>query len=131
MIGPSDVDALVSKLTAHAGDIPSMMRDDERQRGFAVVQPGDAEWLPKRDWHPDTVVSIRGLVYVRLVLLYAKKPGKGALRRTLAGIWRANLLSEVISPTDRLAAFLKRQGWRETIRGSGFSDREHVWSTRT
>lgn len=126
-ISRADIDGLVSKLTAHAGDIPSMIRDDERKRGFAIVLPGEVEWLPWRDWHPDTVVSIRGLIVVRLVLLYAKAPGRGALRRTLDGLWRARLRPEVIDPTDRLAAFLARHGYAEATRGSTFEDREHVW----
>jgi hypothetical protein len=40
-ISRADIDGLVSKLTAHAGDIPSMIRDDERKRGFAIVLPGE------------------------------------------------------------------------------------------
>ena len=101
--------------------------DDEAARGFTVVRPGGAAWLPASDWNPASVCSING-VYVRLVLIDALRPGTGALTRTLAAIHAAGMIPCIIDPTRELAATLTRRGWKSKHVGTTFEDRETVWT---
>jgi hypothetical protein len=100
----------------------------ERSRGFQVIRPGTAPWLPAADWKPATVVSVTPSRCARLVLLDAIEPGRGALTRTLAGLTLAGLTPAVIAPTRELAATLARRGWRACAVGSTLKDREMVWT---
>lgn len=90
-------------------DIPALIREDERREGNAIVKPGTATWLPARDWHPDTVVSVTPSGRIRLILLRANHPGRGALTRLLGEIGNR---AEILAPTLKLEAALKRRGWR-------------------
>lgn len=101
--------------------------DSERASGFRVIKPGEAPWLPAKDWNEGTVCSIDGM-YARLVLIDAKMPGTGALTRTLAAIKADRLIPCIVDPTRELAATLSRRGWKSKQHGSTFEDRETRWT---
>lgn len=108
--------------------IHEIMREDERERGYRVVVPGEVPWLSADDWHPTIVVSIDG-PKVRLIAILANRPGQGSFRRLIMGITAAGLVPVVIAPTKELRDTLKRWGWRERNRGYGLNYEER-WSPR-
>lgn len=103
-----------------------VMRDDERSAGRRVVVPGDEPWLSRDDWHHSVVVSIDGR-RVRLVAIIALEPGKGALRRTVAGIIAAGLKPVIVEPTREMRETMRRWQWRRSTAGHGFRSEER-WS---
>jgi hypothetical protein len=123
-----EVVAFARSLCAYNGDVVRLMRAEERERGYLVVEPGSVAWLPFEDWRSTCVVSIRELKVVRLVILEAVNPGHGALRRLLAQLVMIGLGVEVVEPVGRVADFLKRSGWTRHERGSTFRDREEFWT---
>ena len=101
-------------LEGNGGDIPAAIREDEAGAGNDIIRPGGKDWLPLKDWHPDTVVSITPSGTVRLILLRARRPGRGALTRLLAAL--GSRAVEILCPTRELAATLSRRGWRSICR---------------
>ena len=100
--------------------------EGERKRGFSVIRPGDAPWFRKSDWKTESVASIDGNT-VRLVLINAKREGKGAFTRTVKAIEDAGLWSAVLEPTQRFAKMLKRRGWTSKVTGKRTIERETIW----
>lgn len=98
----------------------------ERDRGFRVVRPGDANWFRAGDWRAESVASITGKT-VRLVLLHGFQSGKGAFTRTVKAIEDIGFQPSVIDPTPEFAAALKRRHWRGKMMGRTFETRETVW----
>lgn len=117
---------MLGKLLSGSYDPVAAITQAETARGYRVIRPGDAPWLPAADWKPASVASIDGST-VRLVLLDAIEPGTGALTRCLAMIALHGLTPAVIDPTRELAATLTRRGWTGRQVGSTFEDRETVW----
>ena len=108
--------------------IYSLMRADETAKGYRVVRPGEAPWLPRKDWHETVVVSVDG-ERVRLVAILAKQPGQRAFTRLVEAVRAAGMIPCVFEPTPELAATLKRWKWRERISGAG-AEREVWWEPR-
>lgn len=96
------------------------LRQFEEDRGFHLVQPGGVAWLPRDGWHHDSVISLDGRgqrTVVRLVLLVARRPGSGTLRRLLSELWFRDMVPAVIEPHERLAIFLDRYGFKPRTMG--------------
>lgn len=92
----------------------------EQDQGFKVIRPGRAKWLPRRDWHRDTVCSVDSeRKEARLILLRAHAPGRGALTRTLAALAGEGLAPVVIEPLFHFRERLIAKGWRQGYRGKG------------
>lgn len=108
------------------GDPVAAIVDNERERGFEVVRPGDRPWFRAADWQAASVASIDGK-RARLVLLHAFESGRGAMTRTIKGAQDAGLNPVIVDPTHELAATLKRRRWKSKSEGSRFEDRETVW----
>lgn len=119
------VELLHNILSGHHDPVAAIVQS-EQERGFTVVRPGEAPWLPLADWRPASVCSIHG-DEARLVLLHAFRPGGGALTRTLAQLAMCRLRPAVVDPTPELAAALQRRGWRGRAVGRTFETRETVW----
>ena len=98
----------------------------EQKRNFRVIRPGDVPWFSSKDWVKESVVSVSGKL-VRLVLLHAVEPGKGAFSRTLKGLVDAGYKPAVIDPTKEFAETLRRRGWKGRLCGSDFETFEYVW----
>ena len=113
------------------GEIHNLIRADESAKGYRVVRPGDAPWLSKEDWRETIVVSVDG-ERVRLVLIHAKQPGRGAFTRLVDAVRGAGLIPCVMSPTKQLEDTLKRWKswkWKRVERGVGM-EREVWWEPR-
>jgi len=83
-------------------------------KGYMPIAVGSVSWLPAEDWSPDTVVTQAMLARrVRLVLLVARQPRTGALKRLVAAIAFAGLEPAVIAPSGDLEAILGRWGWTQ------------------
>lgn len=108
--------------------ICEMMRSDEEAAGYRVVHPGQAPWLSADDWDASVVVS-HNTTHVRLVAILAKRPGNGALRRTIDGIITAGLIPTIVEPTKDMRETCKRWGWRTRRIGQGFESQE-IWYPR-
>jgi len=100
--------------------------EGEKKHGFHVVRPGDKPWFLAKDWKAESVASIDRDT-VRLVLIHAKREGKGAFTRTVKAIEDAGLLPTVIEPMRGFAETLRRRGWRGKQTGRTFETRETVW----
>jgi hypothetical protein len=98
----------------------------EQKNGFLVIRPGDTPWFLASDWMDYSVASLSGTT-VRLVLIEAHEPGKGAFTRTINGARLAGYRPAVIDPTAKFAAMLKRRGWRGKAVGHDFETRETIW----
>jgi len=99
------------------------IRSLEIAKGRMPITVGSVDWLPAADWHPDTVVTQAMLERrVRLVLLVARQPRTGALKRLVAAIAFAGLEPAVIAPSSDLEAILRRWGWTQTQ-----ADGERLW----
>lgn len=103
------------------------MRAMEAQRGFRVIAPGQAPWLPAKDWHESCVVSIDG-GEVRLVAITARRTG--AFRRLLTCLSAYGLRPVVVAPIGPIMpAILKHLKWKRREVGSGI-DAEEQWRPR-
>lgn len=121
--------AILEGILDGAADPIGEIVENEKIRGYEVIQLGDRPWLPASDWLPETICSLNGSI-VRLVLIAARMPGTGALTRCLAGIERAGFIPNIVEPTDELQATLRRRGWRHKTHGRTFKTRETVWRPR-
>jgi hypothetical protein len=117
---------VVKRILAGGYDPVAAIVEDETDRGFKVVRPGDAPWFPVADWRPASVASIDRDT-VRLVLIHSHESGKGAMTRMLAAINAAGLAPTVLEPTPQLADALRRRGWRSRDVRLPL-DRETIWS---
>lgn len=120
---------MLGKLLSGSYDPVAAIVENETDRGFRVVRPGDAPWFPAGDWKPASVASIDGDT-ARLVLIDAIRPGTGALTLCLALIAKHGLSPAIIDPTAELAATLTRRGWEGRRTGATFDTRETVWRPR-
>ena len=118
---------VVKRILAGGYDPVTAIVEDETARGYKVVRPGDASWLPITDWRPASVASIDGNT-VRLVLIHSYESGKGAMTKCLAAIESAGLKSVILEPTPQLADALRRRGWRGRRRSLPHGDHETIWS---
>lgn len=107
-----------------------ILHDAERRRGFTVVPVGSVPWLSADDWYEHDCVSLDG-DEVRLVAIYARRPGTGALSRLILRILDAGLRPAVVCPFPAMLAILQRWGWREFNHGSTFEDRETIYRPRS
>lgn len=121
------IDALFAELDS-GKPMHEIMRGHERDAGYAVVIPGERPWLAADDWHPTVVVSTDEKI-VRLVAILALHPGRGALRRTLAGIQAAGLVPVICEPTHEMRATCIRWGWKRRVKDIGMYRCEQ-WSPR-
>lgn len=104
--------------------IYEQMREQERERGFRVVIPGEERWLSADDWHESNVVSLDGSE-VRLVAILAKRPG--SFRRLLGTLASYGLKPVVVCPIGPIMpAIMKHYGWVKRELGSGW-DAEEQW----
>lgn len=101
------------------------MRRDEIAMGHKLLKPGDVHWFKPDDWR-DTCLSRTGKT-IRIVLVEARRPGRGAFSRLIRGIQRAKLTPVVLSPSDHLTAVLMKWGWTCRHVGEGFNAEEQ-WS---
>lgn len=124
------ISQMIEQVMAHMDGRPAfeVMRADETARGNEIVVPGETSWLPSEDWDPTIVVSRSGKE-IRLIAILALNPGRGAFRRTLAGIMSAGLTPVVIAPTSLMRSTLKRWGWFPRHIGKGW-DHEEQWRPR-
>lgn len=100
----------------------------ERERGFTVVRPGEADWFPLALWKSSSVCSTDGN-RVRIVLIDAAIPNRGAFRRLIYDIVEMDMIPVVVDPHDGLAATLASWGWRHRRVGQGFGA-ENLWYPR-
>src|SRR5262245_9949047 len=112
-------------LTKGPADRPRLAREYQLRAGYDVVVPGEVTWLPLEDWRAESVVSIDGR-HVRLVELYARRPGCGAFRRLISALIANGLTPNLIDPPPRLENTLGRWGWVCNEFGHGL-EREDVW----
>jgi len=100
-----------------------VLRSLEIAKGRMPIPVGTVSWLPAADWDADTVATQAMLERrVRLVLLVARQPRTGALKRLVAAIAFAGLEPAVIAPSGDLEAILGRWGWTQTRH-----DGERLW----
>jgi hypothetical protein len=85
----------------------SWLIQNEIAAGYRIVPVGSVPWLPADDWEASTIVS-QGRFRVRLVALFARHPGHGALRRLVAAIQAQGRLPVVVEPFNDLAVTLRR-----------------------
>jgi len=111
-------------LLADRRPIYEQMREQERERGFRVVIPGEERWLSADDWHESNVVSVDGSE-VRLVAILAKR--RGSFRRLLAALASHGLRPVVVCPIGPIMpAIMAHLGWVKRDIGSGW-DAEEQW----
>ncbi len=123
----ADILSEIAKGRAHPRGFLGMMEDGETQAGRALVPLGATRPfpLPSTDFK-DAVLSLAD-GQVRIVLVTAKHPGRGAFRRLVRAIISAGLAPVVCEPVGFvMPAIMKRWGWRESITGCGF-DRVAEW----
>jgi hypothetical protein len=115
--------ALVDAIELGPGEA---MRQGEIARGAKIVMPGSVPWLPVDDWIDDIVVSQIG-INIRIVAVFARKPGTGAFSRLVTGIAKAGLWPVVVCPFPDMDRIVRRWGWTETIVGATFDDQQDQW----
>lgn len=101
------------------------LRTIERAKGFTII--ADAAWLDPADWVECLATQDRNRV--RLVLLHARTPGKGAFTKLIAGIWAAGLEPVIVEPSQTLIDWCNRHNYRRRVVGIG-QDRHAVWYPR-
>ena len=101
------------------------LRQLEVSKGFTLV--AEAQWLERSDWRE--IVASQDGKRIRLVLLDALHPGKGAFTRLIAGIWRCDLMPVLVEPNQSLIDWCYRHDFRARIIGKG-PDRHEVWYPR-
>jgi hypothetical protein len=87
-----------------------------------------AEGLDWADWSTDTVITRDGS-RVRLVLLNARQPGRGAFTRLVYGIEKAGFIPVLVQPNQLLKDWCARHGWRSRDVGQG-EDRHFIFYPR-
>lgn len=121
------IDALFAAIDSNQ-PMHELMRENETKAGATVILPGDVSWLPATDWHPTVTVSRRG-DEIRLIAVIATNPGRGAFRRTVAGIIEAGLTPVIVVPTNEMRATMRRWNWYPRTVGSGLTSEEQ-WRPR-
>jgi hypothetical protein len=97
----------------------SWLIQNEIAAGYRIVPVGSVPWLPLTDWeNPFTIVS-EARFRVRLVALFARHPGHGALKRLVAAIQAQGRLPVVVEPFNDLAVTLRRWNWKRRMTGHG------------
>lgn len=90
----------------------------------------EARWLDWNDWDRDTIItSSKTQPYLRLVLLVAKEPGKGAFTRLIANIKAEGLQPTLVEPSQSLIDWCNRHDWRSRIIGRN-ADRQTIYYPR-
>jgi hypothetical protein len=115
-------------IAADGKPMHEIMREEEASRGYQVVLPGYVSWLSLDDWHETIVVSLSGKE-VRLIALFTETPGRGAFRRTVDGILKADLVPVIIAPTREMRETMIRWNWFPRHVGKG-RDHEEQWRPR-
>lgn len=87
------------------------MRQDERDAGHTIIRAGDVPWLPREDWPDDLVIARDGKV-VRIVAIWARRPGTGAFSRMIDGIVAEGSFPAVVAPFQAMQNILDAWGWR-------------------
>src|SRR6185369_14000824 len=98
----------------------------EKERGFEIVETGSVPWLPAADWPNDIVITQKGKE-IRIVAIYAKRPGNGAFRRLITAIIQAGMVPVIVTPVHEMRDTMKRWGWKQKLTGTNFHDREETW----
>jgi hypothetical protein len=108
--------------------LPKHLAQKERAQGLKVVRPGDRAFLPRAEWHRDTVASLsEDQAIVRLILLRAKVERQGALTRTLTRIRAIGMMPLIVEPLGSFAAHLRAKGWTPIATEDGFDNTEVVY----
>lgn len=102
-----------------------LIRQFEKDQGFELVE--EAPWLKLSEWNE--IVISRQEDRIRLVLLDARFPGKGALSRLIAGIKEAGLHPVIVEPIGLLEGWCEKHGWRRKSIGRG-EHRQVIWYER-
>lgn len=105
-----------------------VIREGEKAAGRRVLRPGDEPWFRAEDWDADAVLSIDGDT-VRIVLILAREPQRGAFRKLCQDIASVGLRPCVVAPTIEMQNTLTRWGWKHRIHGFGFES-EDWWTPR-
>jgi hypothetical protein len=87
-----------------------------------------ADWLDWADWSTDTIITRDGS-RVRLVLLNARQPRRGAFTRLMRGIKGAGLMPVLVEPNQVLKDWCARHDWRSREIGRG-NDRQLIFYPR-
>jgi hypothetical protein len=84
--------------------------------------PDGAFRIDPEDWNHTSLITLSAdRKEVRLILLRARHPRQGALRRLITAIGAAGLQPVVVEPIgEAMPAILQRWGWRRTVQGSGW-----------
>lgn len=127
---PQYVTRLITQYAIGGGDaILSNIVNMEKDRGFIVVRPGEAEWFPAALWKKSSICSIAAN-RIRIVLVEAKQQKSGAFRLLVDQISDLDLVPVVVEPHDRLAVTLASWGWRHRRHGVG-AECENIWYPRS
>ena len=98
----------------------------EAAQGFELIE--DAAWLDWHDWHEGSVFT-QDARRVRLVLLDARQPGKGAFTRLIAKLHACNMTPVLVEPSQTLEDWAKRHSYRSRKIGKG-QFRQEIWYPR-
>src|SRR6185369_10126381 len=94
----------------------NMLLQCEKERGFEIVETGSVPWLPAADWPNDIVITQKGKE-IRIVSIYAKRPGNGAFRRLITAIIQAGMVPVIVTPVHEMRDTMKRWGWKQKLTG--------------
>lgn len=103
------------------------LRTQEVAKGHRIMPPGSVSWFPAADWHENDCISVTKDGEVRIVAVYAQRPGSGAFRRLIDGITLAGLVPVVVCPFPVMELILTNWGWRQSHVGDSFETREDQW----
>ena len=121
-ISPPGKSALADEATAVA---LINLRRMEQEQGFELIE--NAPWLNRAEWR-EIIVS-RHSRRIRLVLLDARYPGKGAFTRLIEGITKAGLVPVLVEPSQSLIDWCHRHDYRPRNVGKNCFKQE-VWYPR-
>jgi hypothetical protein len=80
----------------------------EAEWGYQRIRP---RWVAWRDWLECLMTLDLGRNEVRIILIAAKRPGRGAFRRLIAAIHANGFRPAVIAPFPMMEAILLHWGW--------------------
>jgi hypothetical protein len=117
---------LRSLMSMSREQIGQRMITAELAQGFEIVR--EADWLQWDDWSDYSIFS-KDHDRIRLVAIEAKRPGKGAFTRLIAGIVDRHLVPVLVEPNRTLIDWCLRHDYRSRRIGKGSFTHE-VWYPR-
>lgn len=115
---PAQMEAELQAIARHPRGVVGRMKDLEFAKGFLPIEHGAREPIafPTSEWHDGVLSRDDRKKEVRIVAVFAKDSGKGALTRLISSIRAAGYCPVIVEPIGlEMPAILLHWRWHKTM----------------